>query len=224
MRVLLAEDGLVTRRLFSAVVGECGHDVESTGDGAAAWAAFERAPAPLVILDWLMPVVDGLELCRRIRASIHSRGTYILMATSRAATTDVASALEAGADDFITKPVTAEHLRAQIIIAERRMSESAARSHAERELAHSQWLAGIGQTAIAMQHEINNPLTSLLIEVEFLASDPDMPAKFRAALDVIALQGDRIGRVVQVLADLKEPTTLEAVRGVQMIDLSGNAR
>lgn len=177
-----------------------------------------------MIIDWLMPTVDGLELCRRIRASEHSSGTYIIIATGRGTMADVTSAINAGADDFIAKPLTAKHLRAQVTIAERRIDERAARWRAEGELSRAQWLAGIGHTTRAMQHEINNPLTALLMETEMLASDPDLPARCRASVDVIAQQGARIRHVIKVLSALKDPKTIEPLHGVHMLDLSDSAK
>jgi sigma-B regulation protein RsbU (phosphoserine phosphatase) len=106
MRVLVADDSATTRRLIEIAVESRGHELLSTEDGAAAWAAFEVDHPPLVILDWQMPGLDGLEVCRRIRASPFSRDTFVLMVTGRSEGDDVVSALDAGADDYLFKPFT----------------------------------------------------------------------------------------------------------------------
>jgi DNA-binding response OmpR family regulator len=219
MRVILADDSAVTRRLFEAVIAEAGHDVAALENGDAAWQAFQATPAPLVILDWLMPVMDGLEVCRRIRASEWSRQTYVLMATGRGDPADVTSALDAGADDFITKPVAPEHLRAQLTIAIRRIGDNEARWRAEDALARAQWLAGIGQTALTLQHEINNPLTAMLVEAELLAEESDFPPAHRRRLEMIVQQAERIARVVRQLSSMDDPRTVEYLAGVTMLDL-----
>jgi DNA-binding response OmpR family regulator len=220
MRVLLAEDSGVTRRLFAQVIAECGHDVTEVDNGHSAWQVFRNSPAPLVVLDWLMPVMDGLEVCRRIRASEASAETYVLMATGRGDPSDVASALDAGADDFITKPVAPEHLRAQLTIAERRIEQGNARRRAEEGLARAQWLAGIGHTALTLQHEINNPLTVVLAEAELLAIDTGIPEPYRRRLAMVAVQARRIAAVVKQISSMEDPRTVEYVAGVHMIDLS----
>lgn len=121
MRVLLADDSAVTRRLFEAVITACGHDVAVVEDGCAAWQAFERDPASLVVLDWLMPGLDGPEVCRRIRSSPASGATFVLLVTGRDSSDDLAFAIAAGADDVIAKPVTPETLRTRLAVIERRM-------------------------------------------------------------------------------------------------------
>jgi DNA-binding response OmpR family regulator len=223
MKVILADDSAVTSRLLEAVIVECGHEVTCVDDGQAAWEAFEREPTPMVILDWMMPRLDGIELCRRIRARERGDETFVLMVTGRGTTEDLASALDAGADDFITKPVSIELLRARLVIAERRMADSAARRRAEDALSRAQWLAGIGQTSLAMQHEINNPLTALLAEAEILATDPATPADHREPLATIVAQARRIAAVVRQLSALHEPRSVEYLDGVRMLDLSTKA-
>ena len=223
MRVILAEDSGVTRRLFASVIAERGHEVTAVADGLEAWKACERAPAPLVVLDWLLPSMDGLEVCRRIRASDAGADTFVLVATGRGSGEDVATALDAGADDFLAKPVAPEHLRARLAIAERRIEMNAERRRAVDALARAQWLAGIGQTTLSLQHEINNPLAAMLWEAELLVSDPAAPEALRPSLDSIVTQARRVAAVVARLARLQDPRTVEYVQGRRMIDLEDGA-
>ena len=85
MRVIFAGDNPIARTLLSAVLEELGHDAVGFEDGEAAWQAYQAEPAPLVVLDLKMPGVDGLELCRRIRAHDAGPGTFILIVTARRA-------------------------------------------------------------------------------------------------------------------------------------------
>lgn len=195
------------------------HEVITADDGTLAWAAFEQDPVPLVILDWLMPGLDGLAVCRRIRESPVGRDTFILVVTGRTTVDDVAEALAAGADDYVAKPVTAAVIRARLTIAERRIAENEARRLAEEALARAQWLAGIGQTSLALQHEINNPLTALLAEAELLACDHEINEAQRVQVRTIAEQARRIGQVIRQLARLDDPQTIEYTRGARMLDL-----
>lgn len=121
MRILVVEDDPVARRLVERSVAEFGHEVETTDDGERAWQRLQEGGAAidLVISDWLMPGVDGLELTRRIRALTNRPYCYVLLLTARYARDDRLAATLAGVDDFMVKPVDKELLRARLGAAER---------------------------------------------------------------------------------------------------------
>ncbi len=220
MRALFADDDIIARTLLAAVLAELGHEATAVDNGEAAWAAFERDPVPLVVLDINMPGLDGLDVCQRIRAHAMGRETFVLVVTARDGREDLAAVLRAGADDYVTKPSSPENLRARLEIAEMRIGQDRARRAAEVELARSRWLAGIGETTIALEHEINNPLSALLGHAELLLMDNDMHDGQREQLTIIQEQAARIADVVRRLARLKNPQTVEYLAGAQMIDLS----
>jgi DNA-binding response OmpR family regulator len=119
MRVIVCDDEPTSRAVLSMAVTRLGHDVTVTKDGQEAWEAHRASPAAIIVSDWLMPVMSGVELCRKIREAEVREYTYILLVTSL---TDQESCLEgfsAGADDFVTKPVDATQLSARIHAAER---------------------------------------------------------------------------------------------------------
>jgi DNA-binding response OmpR family regulator len=224
VHVIVADDGALERRLLEAAVRRSGHDVTAVADGQAAWDAFERLPAPLVILDWQMPGLNGLEVCQRIRASASGADTFVLMVTGRDAKGDLAGALEAGVDDYMMKPVTSEQLEARLSIAERRIQQSAARRQAETELAHARWLGGIGETTLALQHEVNNPLMALLAHLDMLSADPTLSEEQRTDVTAVREQARRIAEVIRRLAALDDPRSVEYLGSSRMIDLSGVTR
>lgn len=114
MRILVAEDDPVSRRVLETSLQKWGYDVVSVGDGAAAWAVLTSEAAPrLAILDWMMPEVDGVELCRRLRQT-RSHPLYIILLTARGSKEDIVTGLQAGADDYVAKPFDREELRARI--------------------------------------------------------------------------------------------------------------
>jgi DNA-binding response OmpR family regulator len=219
MRVLLADDSALGRRLVEATLSRAGHDVTSVADGEAAVAAFARLSPPLVILDWLMPNVDGVEACRRIRALPGGRDVFVLMITARDQSADLLDALGAGVDDYMMKPVTPEMLAARVIIAERRLEQNALRRRAEDTLAAAQRLSGIGETTLALQHEINNPLAALLIHAQILVTEAATPA-LKADLDLVVELTRRIIDVVRRLSELKAPRSVQYLGASSMIDLS----
>jgi DNA-binding response OmpR family regulator len=220
MRVLFADDDVIARTLLAAVLADLDHDVSVANDGEAAWQAFQRDPAPLVILDINMPGLDGLEVCRRIRGHEAGRDVFVLVVTARDGRDDLASVLEAGADDYVTKPTSPENLRARLEIARRRIGQDVVRRTAEEELARSRWLAGIGETTIALEHEINNPLSALLGHAELLMMDNDLSEDQQEQLRIIQEQAARIAQVVRRLAKLKNPQSVEYLAGARMLDLS----
>ena len=117
MKLLLAEDDPVSRRLLQAALGKWGYEVLVARDGTEAWQFLQAEPAPaLLILDWLMPGMDGLEICRQARALPRFRSAYIILLTGRTSKEDVISGLEAGADDYVTKPFDPGELRARVSV------------------------------------------------------------------------------------------------------------
>jgi DNA-binding response OmpR family regulator len=220
MRVLFADDDVIARTLLAAVLADLGHDATAAENGEHAWALFQESPSPLVVLDINMPIVDGLEVCRRIRQHEAGRETFVLVVTARDGREALASVLEAGADDYVTKPTSPENLRARLEIAERRIVQDTARRAAEAELARSRWLAGIGETTIALEHEINNPLSALLGHAELMLMERGLTEEQEQQLRVIVEQATRIAGVVRRLAKLKNPRSVEYLAGSRMLDLS----
>lgn len=113
--LLIAEDDLVSRRALEATLQKWGHRVRVTSDGDAAWEALQQSPPPaLAILDWMMPRVDGLGLCRRIRETPRTRGVYVILLTARHGKQSILEGLDGGADDYIVKPFDRDELRARL--------------------------------------------------------------------------------------------------------------
>lgn len=119
MRVLVVDDDPVLRRIVQAGLTRAGHQVRAVADGHAAWDLLQEESFRLVITDWMMPGMDGPELVRRIRTASFPGYTYIILLTARSDKSDVVSGLDAGADDFLTKPFHTEELRARVAIGER---------------------------------------------------------------------------------------------------------
>jgi CheY-like chemotaxis protein len=118
--VLIAEDEAVSRRLLEATLRRWGHDVVVTVDGDAAWAALERPDAPpIAVLDWMMPGLEGVEICRRVQARGSATPPYLVLLTANSERPNVIAGLEAGADDFMGKPFDPEELRARLVVATR---------------------------------------------------------------------------------------------------------
>lgn len=120
MRVLIAEDDLVSRRMLERFLAKWGYEVLSAESGTEAWDILQREDAPhLIILDWMMPGIGGVELCRTIRKSRQPSPAHIILVTAKAGKDDVIEGLEGGADDYVTKPFSQAELQARIKSGER---------------------------------------------------------------------------------------------------------
>jgi phosphoserine phosphatase RsbU/P len=115
MRILIAEDDTISRCLLQATLSQWGYEVVATQDGLEAYRALREPEGPrLAILDWMMPGLDGLDVCRKIRAEMMTEPPYLLLLTSRANKGDIADGLNSGADDYLTKPFDREELHARL--------------------------------------------------------------------------------------------------------------
>ena len=115
MRILIAEDDMVSRRVLQLTLTNWGHEVVMTTDGDEALAALQREDAPrLTILDWMMPGMDGIEVCRRLRQTPRVTPIYIILLTAKSNKQDIVQGLSAGANDYVTKPFDREELRARV--------------------------------------------------------------------------------------------------------------
>ncbi len=127
MRILIAEDDFTSRSILTAILTKQGHTVTATVNGAEAWEAMKQPDAPrLAVLDWMMPEMDGIELCRRIRSVKTDQPPYLLMLTTKGFKDDIVEGLKAGADDYLSKPYDTAELLARIEVG-RRMLEMQAR-------------------------------------------------------------------------------------------------
>ncbi len=178
MKVLLAEDSLMERRRLSVQLARWGYEVCETEDGQDAWQHFQETHFPLVVTDWIMPEVDGLELIRRIRASADSRYVYIILLTGRSDNENVVEDMVAGAEDFLIKPCHPKELKvrltagARIIELEQRLiGQNRQLRETQAALVQSEKLAGVGQLAAGMAHEINNPVAFVSNNIAVLQRD-----------------------------------------------------
>jgi sigma-B regulation protein RsbU (phosphoserine phosphatase) len=121
LKVLVADDDRLARRLLETVLTGWGYEVVVAGDGDAAWSVLsgDNEPPPIAVLDWVMPGMTGVEVCQKVRARASLSHLYIVVLTTRSGTEDLVAALEAGADDHLTKPFLPAELKARMRVGER---------------------------------------------------------------------------------------------------------
>jgi two-component system, cell cycle response regulator len=183
MKVLVAEDDPVSFRVVETMLKKWGYQPVMTRDGAEAWAVLQAEECPqLAILDWMMPGKDGLALCREIRRRPDRPYVYVLLLTARTQECDLIAGLEAGADDYLTKPFNAEELRARLFAGERILG-------VQQQLVEAREAARI--------QAIRDPLTNLFNRrhmEETLERELGRARRLRVALSVLMLDLDHFKR------------------------------
>lgn len=120
MRILIAEDEFTSRTVLSRVLKKSGHEVVETVNGAEAWEALQKPDAPsFIILDWLMPEMDGVEVVRRVRTLPTNLPPYIILLTTKGDKADIIAGLHAGANDYLSKPFNPGELQARLEVGSR---------------------------------------------------------------------------------------------------------
>jgi two-component system, cell cycle response regulator len=201
MKVLIAEDDPVSGLVLERTLQRWGYEIVRTNDGEEAWERYSEEPFPLVITDWMMPRVDGLELCRRIRKSTNGRYTYVILLTAKSQKSELVEGMNTGADDFITKPFDSAELYARLRAGERviDLEASLTAGHQAIENANIQLRRNIDH-----QQLINRLLRSLTssLDIETILSEAAEPLRqlFGASRSVIRL----VDRATETLTIVSE--------------------
>jgi two-component system cell cycle response regulator len=242
MRALIADDDRITTAiLFRALTG-WGIETAVAHDGDEAWVALNAGPAPqIVIADWMMPGLDGLELCRRIRQAPALAPTYVMLLTAKSARVDLVAGLDAGADDYMTKPIDGEELRARVQVGirvatlQRRLAEQvseleAARDHLERlastdvltEVSSRRGWFEIAATEFSRSRRYGRAVSLLIVDLDFFKRVNDtfghdagdrVLQTFASLLRLECRQSDVVGRIGgEEFAVLLPETSLRAAQ------------
>src|SRR5262249_22546783 len=119
MKVLVVEDEPISRRVLVRVLERKGYMVAACENGAQAWALYQQGNFRLVIADWMMPEMDGLDLCRHIREAKHPDYCYYILLTAKTGKASFLEAMDSGVDDYLTKPLDSDEIMVRLRVAER---------------------------------------------------------------------------------------------------------
>jgi DNA-binding response OmpR family regulator len=181
MHILIADDDEIVRLLLRNALTKLGHEIRECCNGVDAWSAWEQGEYSLIISDWMMPDLDGLEFCRRVRAEERPHFTYFILLTALAGKTRYLDGMEAGADDFITKPFEKDQLAARVRVAERILEMHkklrAANSDLDRRVSErtaelAEALRVKSEFLSRASHELRTPMSHVLGYAQLLEMDP----------------------------------------------------
>lgn len=155
MKILIADDDAISQRILQSALTKWGYETVATQNGREAWEVLQQADAPrMAILDWMMPEMDGIEVCREVRKRSDQSYTYLLLLTSKSHKAEIIAGLNAGADDYLTKPVDLEELRVRLQAGRRILdleTKLVAAQEAFREQATHDALTGLWNRAAVLQ-------------------------------------------------------------------------
>ena len=225
MRVLIADDSVVSRHLLEATLRKWGYEVIGASDGAAAWDILQREDAPaLAILDWMMPSMTGLEVCRMVRQMNRERYTYILLLTSRSQKEDLIEGMEAGADDYVVKPFDQHELKVRLragtriieLQSELLAAREALREQATRDALTRLWnrssILDILQRELARATREKRPLGVVLVDLDHFKAVNDTHGHF--AGDAVLSEAGR-----RMQSDMREYDSLGRYGGEEFLVL-----
>ncbi|MBW3628094.1 MAG: response regulator [Gemmatimonadetes bacterium] len=207
-RVMIAEDDMAAANVLQTLLGRVGYDVSLAEDGAIALKMLEDGPPPdILLLDWMLPAVSGLEICRRVRERWDPITVPILMVTAKTDADSISSAFAAGASDYLTKPFLGAELRARIAAHLRIKSLLDERMRMEEHLAEREKLSTLGLLVSGVAHDLNNPLGGISGYAQLLLDQESQPEKI-AALNRIIAEVSRCNRIVADLLSFarRQPT------------------
>lgn len=216
MKILIAEDNMTTRRILETILVKWNYDVISACDGNEAWEKLqEKDPPKLIILDWMMPGINGVEICRRLRRPDAVEPMYIILLTARDEKNDIVEGLGAGADDYIAKPFDKEELRARIDVGRRVVELQTALLEKEK-------LQVIFEMTGAICHELSQPMQAISGNSELMLMNIQKDNPLYQNVKTIKDQVDRMGDITRKLKRVTRYKTKDYINS-KIIDLDSAA-
>lgn len=157
IKIVFADDDIVARKLVLKLLSDLDFNILIAENGIEAWKLLKASGARILVTDWVMPGLSGLDLCRKIREEYVGSYIYVILVAAKGSAEDTIEGLKAGADDFLVKPLDVGELKARLRTGLRIIKLEDQYKKASSQLLHSEKMASVGQLAAGVAHEINNP-------------------------------------------------------------------
>lgn len=205
-RILIADDDADIRAIIGGVL-ECPEwAISEASNGEEAWSEFQRLAPDLLILDIMMPGMDGNQVCKRVKASQLGSFVPVLMLTARDDVLDKVGSFEIGADDYVTKPFNYQELKARVkaLLRIRELNQALHRTNQELKVAQEKILLQerqlvVGQLAGTAAHQLGQPLSAILLNCHLIAQLESADPKFKSALAAIKSDAKRMAELIESL-------------------------
>ncbi len=218
IRILVVDDDNYIRSFLQKRLTALGYEVALAENGEVALKVAEETRPHLIISDWMMPIMDGTEFCRRIKNHSELKYVYFILLTARDTAEDKIEGMEQGADDFMTKPFNDKELVARINVGLRITA-------LQQELSKFQHQKAVTELAITVGHEINNPLGIIMLTLQVMKKKIGTPreAELKQDIDTMMINGHRLADIVKKLSSLEDPQFKPYLKNsdTHMLDLTG---
>ncbi len=214
-KILIVEDEKDTRFILDKLLTKNNYSVMLARNGEEALKILENFHPHVVLADWTMPIMDGVELCKIMKSNENLKLIYFIILTARATVKDRVTGLDVGADDFLVKPVENQELLARL--------RTGVRIHKlQNELKTIEHNKAILEMACTIGHKINNPLSAISLSIQNIKDELKKPElnSHREDFDVIEQSLKIINRLVNELIHLQSPDYIEYTSNQKMIKLS----
>ncbi len=213
-RILIVEDDADTRFILERSLAKNSFEVQTASNGLEALRKLDAFNPHVILADWTMPQMDGIQLCNLVKQNEKYKLMYFILLTARSSLKDRIMGLDVGADDFLVKPVENQELFARIRSGIRIYKLQSVL----REIEHSK---AIVELACGLGHQINNPLTSLVVTIKNIQMDlpKAQQEKYKEDFDIFDQAVDRIKKSVDALQNISDPEIVKYIDGKLMVKL-----
>ncbi len=213
-KILLVDDDINARIILNRVLVKSGYEVREAGNGREALEAVVEFKPDVMLIDWMMPEMDGEQVAKWIKSDPTLRFTYIILLTAKGEVKDRVRGLQSGADDYITKPAPHQEVLARV--------ESGVRVRTlHKEIQMLTRRVAILELAATVGHEINNPLNVIYLALDMMRKSMRQGEydKLEKGIQLIAETADRLKEIARKFVELRNPESTSYVDDLTMIDL-----
>ncbi len=210
--VLVVDDDQTSLKIITKLLDAAGHRVLTAKDGKEALTLLTDSLPDLIVSDWIMPEMSGLELCQEVKSNDKTSAIYFILLTAKSETQDIVQGLDGGADEYLVKPFDHKELVARVQTGLRKRT-------LQKELVESERLAAAAQMAVTFAHKLNNLLQSIVGFAQLALNNPSDNKTTMSALGQIEKAAQRMSMLIRQLQQIRSTPTKAYIGRTEMIDL-----